>query len=641
MKRILLPLLAFLCSIQTFAFDYSSKEICLKNNYLKEWGKLKLVGNQLSSENGQPVQLRGWSTHGHQWGGYECYNEESDFIAMKGFGANIARIAMYVTQGGWLNYDWVKNCIKWTSDNGMYCLVDFHVLKPGDPTDGEYSGAKDFFDNISKFVNDNGYKNVIYEICNEPNEDTEGNIYRPVLWESIKEYADGVLPRIAKNDPNAIVIVGCPQWDQALVHPLEDPIKNDYGLQLMYSFHYYACKHEQYLGGLMAAAGSLPIFVTEWGTTEHLGEKGFCKEPSDKLIDVCRGLNLGNQLMSWCNWSFSNVGGESASLNSANNYQESNFTQAGKYIYGLLREGDVKPSKEPKTTPYQGVAQKISASGESILRPEKYDVGGEGVAYHEYDADWIFEISPNCNAGSGSGDMDRNFRPGECVDVTYTDTAKKEFCNVGYIVEGEWLRYTVDVEKAGYYELIPYANAHMSTNIISISVDGRNAIVDLNDKNSKNKIGAVIMEVNKPAMSSGGYNNWKYTRYYSNYDDKDDKKTKYGIYFDKPGLQTISFAFMTECAGFGPVKFVPEVSTLDESIDAEIDCNIYPNPTTGQFNISVDGVANVQIVDIFGKTCWNGVVENNGCVNTNLNKGVYFVKVNSEKGATVKKLMVK
>ena len=100
MKRhFLLTLLACLLGVQVFALDYSNENSCYNNNYVAEWGKLKLVGNQLCSESGQPVQLRGWSTHGKNWQG-ECFNGKDDFEGMKKKGANIARIAMYLINGG-------------------------------------------------------------------------------------------------------------------------------------------------------------------------------------------------------------------------------------------------------------------------------------------------------------------------------------------------------------------------------------------------------------------------------------------------------------------------------------------------------------------------------------------------------------
>lgn len=141
MKKLFYSLITLFLSLSCFAFNYSSENECLNNNYIKEWGQLKLVGNQLSSESGSPVQLRGWSTHGHQWSGYACYDQKSDFEGMKKFGANVARIAMYIREDGGVNESWMKNCIDWTAELGMYCIVDWHMLDPGTPTSYLEDGA--------------------------------------------------------------------------------------------------------------------------------------------------------------------------------------------------------------------------------------------------------------------------------------------------------------------------------------------------------------------------------------------------------------------------------------------------------------------------------------------------------------------
>ena len=173
------------------------------------------------------------------------------------------------------------------------------------------------------------------------------------------------------------------------------------------------------------------------------------------------------------------------------------------------------------------------ANKESILRVENYDDGGQGVGYHDYDADWLFSLSNgNCNAGVGTNNMDQNYRPGECVDISYIDQDEKDYCNIGYIVAGEWLKYTVNVEKAGYYRVLPYANAHISPNIITLTVDGRNGIRDLNDKNNTS-VSAVKIKVNGNGDANGGYGDWDYTYLYSDYDNKNN--SDYGVYFEKQG----------------------------------------------------------------------------------------------------------
>ena len=63
-------MMAMFACWQVNAADYSQK------NYIEQWGRLKIKGLQLSSESGEAVQLRGWSTHGLQWNeGNGCMNQ--------------------------------------------------------------------------------------------------------------------------------------------------------------------------------------------------------------------------------------------------------------------------------------------------------------------------------------------------------------------------------------------------------------------------------------------------------------------------------------------------------------------------------------------------------------------------------------
>lgn len=97
------------------------------------------------------------------------------------------------------------------------------------------------------------------------------------------------------------------------------------------------------------------------------------------------------------------------------------------------------------------------------LQCEFYDLGGEGIAYHETDS---------INSGSGQlnpadGSYLNEFRINEPVDISYTkfrDPAidnspynfvepEKDQLYVGWTKPGEWIKYTVDVTKAGIYQL--------------------------------------------------------------------------------------------------------------------------------------------------------------------------------------------
>ncbi len=107
---------------------------------------------------------------------------------------------------------------------------------------------------------------------------------------------------------------------------------------------------------------------------------------------------------------------------------------------------------------YNGGAQKIPGS----VRCAYYDLGGEGVAYHDADAK---------NNGSGAlnpanGSYLNEFRMREGVDTSYTKmgldpkiddnpydkvTPPAGLLYVGWTEPGEWFNLTVDVAEAGEY----------------------------------------------------------------------------------------------------------------------------------------------------------------------------------------------
>jgi hypothetical protein len=105
----------------------------------------------------------------------------------------------------------------------------------------------------------------------------------------------------------------------------------------------------------------------------------------------------------------------------------------------------------------------------------RYDLGGEGIAYH--DADRINHGSGELNKKPGHQRPAANpaiwqFRESEGVDLSYTkDVADfRHRANlvdppvnqlyIGWTKNGEWTNYTVDVKTAGTYRIVAlYANA--------------------------------------------------------------------------------------------------------------------------------------------------------------------------------------
>jgi len=92
---------------------------------------------------------------------------------------------------------------------------------------------------------------------------------------------------------------------------------------------------------------------------------------------------------------------------------------------------------------------------------ELYDVGGEGISYHETDS---------VNNGSGrlnpaNGNFLNEFRMNEGVDISYTKSGgiddnpfnkvepEMNQLYVGWTKPGEWMKYTVNVKEAGTYKI--------------------------------------------------------------------------------------------------------------------------------------------------------------------------------------------
>jgi len=143
---------------------------------------------------------------------------------------------------------------------------------------------------------------------------------------------------------------------------------------------------------------------------------------------------------------------------------------------------------DPQTVPPTQPAPTAASSAKPQVIPGKlecafYDVGGEGVSYH--DADPVNILSGVLNQGKAhqrphATSYHWNFRKDEGVDISYTkDFADFNHVNrfapstnqfyVGGAENGEWCNYTVDVKKAGHYKVIAlYGNG---TNAMSFSIN--------------------------------------------------------------------------------------------------------------------------------------------------------------------------
>jgi len=353
---------------KTVTFSYP------ENSPVGRHGALQVLGLQLCDADGNPVQLAGMSTAGWQWCA-NCYTKESIENLVKNWHINVLRLSMYVEEGGYntnpqLNREIMCQLIEWCGEFGIYCIVDWHVLTPGDPLAPEYAEAENFFRYISgKYA---GAKHIIYEICNEPNncqakdDPDETDLCTteyPVTWEIIAEYANKIIPIIhqAAEEVKAqcpVIIVGTPQWNLLVDACLKegrfeggekDLPNRDARLQydnIMYAFHFYAAEHNEGLeegdydmySYIYDVLGKLPVFCSEFGLTEASGDGRVDFDRTDKWLSILNGNNAGNQKVSFCNWSYCDEEEESAALlpESCAKKEWNNVSPSGEYIKKVI-----------------------------------------------------------------------------------------------------------------------------------------------------------------------------------------------------------------------------------------------------------------------------------------------------------------
>ncbi|MGM0443844.1 MAG: cellulase family glycosylhydrolase, partial [Fibrobacterota bacterium] len=307
----------------------------------------------LVDETGSPVQLRGMSTHGIQWFD-ELYTEDALRALAEHWKADVLRISLYAREGGYAKRSAyytrrVDELVQQATQNGLYVIIDWHQLTPGDPN-ADKENAKTFFAHMAE--KHGAKENVIFEICNEPNDVGEGDWISgesayDVTWdEHIKPYAEEIIPIIREHSDN-IIIVGTPKWasrpNDVIGNPLDDT-------NVMYTLHFYAGSHTykkgddkwHYMDNMREAIrAGLAVFVTEFGTQTHTGDAENDFAASRHWLDSLAKYNV-----SWCNWNYSDDSRSGAVFkegavgpwSSAKDFADpDNMKEAGRWIFERIR----------------------------------------------------------------------------------------------------------------------------------------------------------------------------------------------------------------------------------------------------------------------------------------------------------------
>lgn len=294
-------------------------------------GALHVENGKLTDQHGDVVQLYGMSTHGIAW--FPQYVNSDAFRTLRDdWNTNCIRLAMYTAEnGGYCSggdkeqlKQLVKDGVSYATDLGMYVIVDWHILSDGDPNQNKDEAIAFFKEMAETFTNND---NVLYEICNEPNGGTS--------WESIKAYAEEVMPVIREKRPDAVILVGTPTWSQEIDKAAESPLEDK---NVMYTLHFYAGTHKDDLRNRLEsyAQNGLPIFVSEFGMCDASGNGANDFESTTKWLDL-----LNKYQISFMCWNLANKD-ESSSVFRANStkisdWSEEDLSEAGQWIKAYFK----------------------------------------------------------------------------------------------------------------------------------------------------------------------------------------------------------------------------------------------------------------------------------------------------------------
>ena len=317
---------------------------------VEKHGALKVQGNHLVNSRGKVVQLKGVATHGLQWFGDFYKDGVAVKAAAEDWNAQIIRLTVYIYEQGYLDNSNLKPedfdkmifsiadaCV----ENGIYCIIDWHVHHPGFPS-YYLDDAKVFFEKMAKRYA--GVPNILYEIANEPNKtgykDVEGH---EVTWSEIKEYANEVIPVIRKHSPQSVILVGTPAWSSLgqsggmkWEEIADDPLKQG---NIVYVVHFYAAGHK-FDAAVDAAASRLPLFATEWASATWERDSKNDPEAAARWLKVIDRHKIG-----WTYWNF--APGDSVfnafakgtgAVRKDLKPKGTNVSETGKLIYELLNK---------------------------------------------------------------------------------------------------------------------------------------------------------------------------------------------------------------------------------------------------------------------------------------------------------------
>ncbi len=297
----------------------------LESGPVTRHGQLRVDGSSIVGSDGMPVTLRG---QGFGWDNWwpQYYNADVVSWLRSDWCVDVVRPAMGIEPDGAYLANPEASTARITAvvdaaiEHDVYVIIDWHAH------DMHQAEAVDFFGRMAERYGDQ--PNVIYEIFNEPDDET---------WPEIKAYAEAVIAAIRAHDPDNIIIVGNPEWDQRIDQVAADPIT---GISnVVYSVHFYAATHGQWLIDRTKSAidAGIPVIVSESSGSEASGTGANDYAAWQTWMDF-----MDENHVSWINYSVSDKAGETISVlepgaTAGGGWDASQLTETGEYIREVFR----------------------------------------------------------------------------------------------------------------------------------------------------------------------------------------------------------------------------------------------------------------------------------------------------------------
>ena len=250
-------------------------------------GQLRVEGTQLLDACGRPVQLFGVSHFWHTWEGKEHWNRDVAAWLRDDWRVSLLRAPLAAHPGVAGDYltapdsslAQLRRLVEGAVAEGMYIVVDFHT---------HHRYTDEAVELLGTVARDYGHHpNVLYAIWNEPEGGQEEG-EPEATWQAIKAHAAAVIPAIRAHDPQGVIVVPTPFYDQFPELAASDPLRaEDVGVPLnnvMYDVHFYAGQHKEQVRNRTrrALAAGVPIIITEvgrvgvdWGPNNRIDSVSF------------------------------------------------------------------------------------------------------------------------------------------------------------------------------------------------------------------------------------------------------------------------------------------------------------------------------------------------------------------------------